>query len=104
MHDIINENGICYCGPFPNLLNDDTLLVCDRFYNMFDCLVGNPPFVRVKNLTNADSVRGFEFSSSGMTDLYITFFDVGIKMLNNTGRLCYITPKAASCQIQISLV
>ena len=29
-----------------------------------------------------------------MTDLYLSFFEIGINMLNKTGKLCYITPNS----------
>ena len=60
-----------------------------------DFVLGNPPYVRVHNLNDDfDSVKGFLFGNGGMTDLYIVFYEVGIKMLNETGILCYITPSS----------
>jgi adenine-specific DNA-methyltransferase len=57
-------------------------------------VIGNPPYVRIKNIGNANSVKNLAFSSHGMTDMYIAFFDIGIQMLNKTGKLCFITPNS----------
>ncbi|MFH1457151.1 MAG: N-6 DNA methylase [Patescibacteria group bacterium] len=65
------------------------------FDNKMDFVVGNPPYVRVHNLAgNYDKVKEFSFSQNGMTDLYIVFFEIGIKMLNSTGKMCLITPSS----------
>lgn len=66
-----------------------------RFFNKMDYVVGNPPYVRVHNLNeDLNSVKEYEFSQQGMTDLFIVFYEIGIKMLNKTGILCYITPSS----------
>jgi adenine-specific DNA-methyltransferase len=58
-----------------------------------DFVVGNPPYVRVHNLGNYyELVKKFSFSQAGMTDLFIVFFEVGLNMLNNNGKMCYISP------------
>lgn len=72
----------------------DTLKTRDYDGHM-DFVVGNPPYVRVHNLAeNFDEVKSFGFSDGGMTDLYLVFYEVGLKMLNGTGRLCYIAPSS----------
>lgn len=77
-----------------DFVNGDTIKV-DQFDGKMDFVVGNPPYVRIHNLDeNADSVKGHLFCKSGMTDLYILFYEIGIKMLNNTGVLAYITPSS----------
>lgn len=66
----------------------------DKF-DFFDYLSGNPPFLRLHNLgkKNRTAIKDFEFSK-GMTDMYIAFFEIGLKMLNNNGKLGYITPNS----------
>jgi len=60
-----------------------------------DFVVGNPPYVRVHNLAGSyENVKKFLFCESGMTDLYIVFFEIGLKMLNKFGKLCLITPSS----------
>lgn len=74
--------------------NEDALDF-DIFNGKMDFVIGNPPYVRVHNLhDNFDSVKSFLFANGGMTDLYIAFYEVGIKMLNETGVLSYITPSS----------
>lgn len=72
----------------------DTLKTA-KYDGMMDFVVGNPPYVRVHNLSNNfEYIKNQKFSGSGMTDLFIVFYEIGIKMLNDTGVLCYITPSS----------
>lgn len=60
-----------------------------------DFVVGNPPYVRVHNLEEGyDEVKSFRFAEGGMTDLYLAFYELGLRMINGTGKLCYITPSS----------
>lgn len=59
----------------------------------FDIIVGNPPYVRLKNL-NEDTkllLKNWEVCDTGLTDLYIPFFQIGIDNLAKNGILGYIT-------------
>ena len=76
-----------------NIISDDSLVV-EKYNKMMDFVVGNPPYVRIHNLNNLEQIRIFNFTKKGMTDLYIAFFEIGIKMLNNTGILGYVTPSS----------
>ncbi len=61
--------------------------------NGFDLIVGNPPYVRAKNIS-AESKKllsNWAVATSGNTDLYIPFFEIGYENLNNSGILGYIT-------------
>lgn len=72
----------------------DTLTV-DRFNGKMDFVLGNPPYVRVHNLGSSFShIKEFSFAQNGMTDLYIVFYEIGLKMLNENGVLGYITPSS----------
>jgi len=74
--------------------NADTLMVRDCDGKM-DYVVGNPPYVRVHNLAeNFEKVKAFKFCDGGMTDLYLVFYEIGLKMLKDTGVLCYIAPSS----------
>ncbi len=65
------------------------------FNGKMDYVVGNPPYVRVHNLQeNYCQTKQFRFAQSGMTDLYLVFFEVGFNMLATGGKLCYITPSS----------
>lgn len=66
-----------------------------KYNGLMDFVLGNPPYVRVHNLEkDYDDVKSFHFAMDGMTDLYLVFYELGLKMLNNTGKLCYITPSS----------
>lgn len=65
----------------------------DKAFKGFDAIVGNPPYVRTKNL-DEDSKKllsRWSVTASGNTDLYIPFFEIGIKYLKEDGYLGYIT-------------
>lgn len=77
-----------------DILNKDTLKV-KKYNNKMDYVVGNPPYVRVHNLNKLyKEVKKYNFCETGMTDLYIVFYEIGLKMLNKNGVLCYITPNS----------
>ena len=61
----------------------------------FDYVVGNPPYVRIQNLGKERRTRlqqEWKLARHGSTDLYIAFFEIGVFLLNRSGRLGYITP------------
>lgn len=76
-----------------DIICGDTLAV-DKYNGRMDFVVGNPPYVRVHNLENYDMVKGHRFAAAGMTDLFIVFFEIGLKMLREGGRMCLITPSS----------
>ena len=66
-----------------------------EYYGKMDFVVGNPPYVRVHNLeSDYSTVKTFQFSQGGMTDLFLVFFELGFRMLSQHGKLCYITPSS----------
>ena len=80
-----------------NLLCCDTLdFASDDWsnqYSGFDVIVGNPPYVCSRNLSDEThtKLKDYEVCGSGHPDLYIPFFQIAIEMLNDVGRLGYIT-------------
>lgn len=80
-----------------NLLCRDTLdFRCgdwNPLFAGFDVIVGNPPYVCSRNLSaeSHEKLCAYEVCSSGHPDLYIPFFQIAIEMLNDAGRLGYIT-------------
>lgn len=66
---------------------------CIPVYQGFDCILGNPPYVRYRNLDiqTRENVKLFEVGRSGLTDLYIPFFQIGTDNLLPNGVLGYIT-------------
>lgn len=79
---------------FWDLYNEDTLDV-DRYEGMFDFVVGNPPYCKVHDLGKQyEKVKKYRYAQNGMTDLYLVFFEIGMNMLNEYGKLVYITPSS----------
>ncbi|VEU72600.1 HsdM family class I SAM-dependent methyltransferase [Mycoplasmopsis gallopavonis] len=77
-----------------DILCADSLMV-DKFNNKMDFVLGNPPYIRIHNLGNSyHLVKKFNFAKTGMTDLYLVFYELGISMLNESGILGYITPSS----------
>lgn len=80
-----------------NLMCRDTLDYAekdwDARYMGFDVIVGNPPYVCSRNLSVETHAKlsAYEVCSSGHPDLYIPFFQIAAEMLNDNGRLGYIT-------------
>lgn len=76
-----------------NLSNSNTLDY--EIYEKFDYVVGNPPYIRIHNISEEtrSSLDQFKFSQ-GTTDMYILFFEKCINMLNKNGLLGFITPNS----------
>lgn len=72
----------------------------------FDCVVGNPPYVKLQYfvkvepesseyLTGAKKPDGtalYESTQTGNYDLYLPFIELGIRLMNDKGRMGYIAP------------
>jgi len=66
-----------------------------RYEGRFDCVIGNPPYVRIQHLGEARRKRmqkDWVLANHGSADLYIAFFEIGMFLLKRGGRLGYITP------------
>jgi hypothetical protein len=59
----------------------------------FDVIVGNPPYVRVQNLkyNEIDYYKNNFSSASKRTDIYLMFYEKAINILNNGGRVGFIS-------------
>ncbi|HEJ8031171.1 TPA: HsdM family class I SAM-dependent methyltransferase [Serratia marcescens] len=62
-------------------------------FSGFDIILGNPPYVCSRNLTivTKSLIKNWSVCSTGNTDLYIPFFQIGLDNLSSTGVLGYIT-------------
>ena len=70
-------------------------LTYKAFDGKMDYVIGNPPYCNVHDLGERYSlVKTFDFCRDGMTDLYLAFFEVGLRMLSERGTLMYITPSS----------
>ncbi len=80
-----------------NILQSDTLDYCtigwDRQFDNFDVIVGNPPYVCSRNVsdTTKNKMLRYEVCHSGHPDLYLPFFQIAVDMLCPEGRLGLIT-------------
>ena len=66
-----------------------------KYFNYFDYVVGNPPYIRIQHLGQERRIKlqsDWSFCKSGSTDIYIAFFELGLNLLNSTGKNGYITP------------
>lgn len=61
--------------------------------NGFDVIVGNPPYVGSTKIDKESKqlLKNWSVSSTGKSDLYLPFFEIGMENLNCTGVLGYIT-------------
>ncbi len=73
----------------------------------FDCIVGNPPYVKLQNFRRVDDATSeyllkarrsdgvtpiYESTQTKNFDLYLPFIERGIELLNEQGRMGYIAP------------
>jgi type I restriction-modification system DNA methylase subunit len=95
------------CG---NSLIDDPEVAGDKAFNWekefpqifekggFDVVIGNPPYVNANELKKSLTELQYKYLKSnyitakGTVDLYIYFFEKGIKLTKEEGILSYITP------------
>lgn len=88
---VCEEDFRLYCGD--SLTFDFKSLPDMAESNGFDIIVGNPPYVRSKNI-DAETKKNlplWKTSKVGNADLYIPFFEIGMTLLNESGLLGYIT-------------
>lgn len=77
-----------------NVRRGDSLEIHD-FDGRMDYVVGNPPYCNVHHFGDKyDTIKKYKFSQSGMSDLYLVFFEIGLNMLKDDGQLLYITPSS----------
>jgi type II restriction/modification system DNA methylase subunit YeeA len=58
----------------------------------FDIVIGNPPYVEAKKLSEvSQTLKKYYSSYSGTADLYVYFYECGIKNLKANGNLVFIT-------------
>jgi len=87
------EGNACECQY--NLLVGNALeiLASRKYSHKYDVVIGNPPYVRAKNIDEKVKVSLNKWSVvSGNIDLYIPFYQLGIELLNDKGVLGYISP------------
>jgi adenine-specific DNA-methyltransferase len=78
------------------IYNQNTLDFYKNYSSYFDFIVGNPPYIRIHNLDikTRDILKQDFLFSEGTIDIYLSFFELGFKMLKKDGLLGYITPNS----------
>ena len=67
-------------------------LSCHDYDGKMDFVIANPPYIRTHDLEC--DLSGYTFTTEGMKDIYLAFYELGFRMLNETGKMCYITPSS----------
>jgi len=71
--------------------------VSHKFFRSFDCIIGNPPYIRWKNLHGElkEEVKLFDskFDHDSLCDYSNLFILRAIELLNDGGELIFITPE-----------
>jgi adenine-specific DNA-methyltransferase len=58
----------------------------------FDICIGNPPYVRQEQIKEFKPIFKSQYDCyTGVADLYVYFYEQGLKLLKNKGILCYIS-------------
>lgn len=62
----------------------------------FDCVIGNPPYVRFRNMSDESKslLNNWVTANTGNIDLYMPFFEVGMNLLKRGSILSFITPNS----------
>ena len=79
----------------PNLFTCNSLeyFSTKNYKNKFDVVVGNPPYVRARNIDlNVKELLDKWKVVTGNVDLYIPFYQLGMELLKPCGKLGYISP------------
>jgi len=95
LDDIAEEHGLKNIKW--NILKTDSLdkSFVSKFFNSFDFVVGNPPYIRIQHLGSKRREKiqnDWHLCKKGATDIFIAFFELGYYLLNENGKLGYITP------------
>ena len=90
----IQEDGSSYEKNFNFVVGNSFETLTNKTYKgQFDVVIGNPPYVRSKNIDKRvkKSLTSWKVVS-GNVDLYIPFYQLGIELLKENGVLGYISP------------
>jgi tRNA1(Val) A37 N6-methylase TrmN6 len=76
-----------------NLWHQDSLQ--SNWQIKFDNVIGNPPYVKFQDLSDENRdylLKNWQTIEKGTFNLYFAFYELGYKLLKETGKLAYITP------------
>jgi adenine-specific DNA-methyltransferase len=79
-----------------NIYQKNTLDFYKDYPDFFDFVVGNPPYIRIHNLDaeTREILKNEFIFSEGTIDIYLSFFEMGLKMMKKEAHLGYITPNS----------
>ncbi|ELZ40626.1 type i restriction-modification system methyltransferase subunit [Halorubrum saccharovorum DSM 1137] len=80
-------------GRLFKIFEDSILALVVKNYMEYDYVVGNPPYVNIKNIKDSkqDWYKQLYTSAFGRFDLYVLFLERGLEWLKEDGTLGYIT-------------
>lgn len=81
------------CNSIKQLPKND--LFTDAKEEKFDFIVGNPPYIRIQHLDEANRKfiqQNYKFCQNGSTDIYIAFYELAYHILSNDGICGLIAP------------
>ena len=67
-------------------------LSCHDYDGKMDYVIANPPYIRTHDLVC--DLSGYSFTENGMKDIYLAFYELGFRMLKDSGSMCYIAPSS----------
>jgi hypothetical protein len=81
------ENALEWRFEFPEVLNDDGDFVG------FDAIIGNPPYIRQEEIKELKPTlqKDYKFCYTGIADLFVYFYELGLNLLKIKGYLTYIS-------------
>lgn len=91
-NNVIYHNAFEWRFEFPEVLDDEGK------YVGFDVVIGNPPYISAMALKKSVSEQEYSYLKSsfltakGTVDIYVYFFEQGLKVTKQKGFLAYITP------------
>ena len=90
-YDKLYKNAFEWRYEFPSLLDDN------GDFKGFDLVIGNPPYLRIQGIREvnpdfADELVERYKSAIGSFDLYVTFVERGLQIVNSSGIVNYIMP------------
>lgn len=88
----ISFNFIC-----SNALDPRTIKKAKKWQPLgFDCVIGNPPYVRFRNMADKSKtlLKHWNSANRGLVDLYMPFFEVGMALLKKGAKLSFISPNS----------
>lgn len=90
-YDKLYKNAFEWRYEFPSLLDDN------GDFKGFDLVIGNPPYLRIQGIREvnpdfADELVERYKSATGSFDLYVTFVERGLQIVNSSGIVNYIMP------------